>query len=38
MLISKKVNEASKVASRQEQQLFDEIAIQKFVRREPVLR
>ncbi|MFQ3250111.1 MAG: flagellar FliJ protein [Glaciecola sp.] len=38
MLISKKVKEASNVASRQEQQLFDEIAIQKFVRSEPNLR
>ncbi|WP_412972750.1 flagellar export protein FliJ [Glaciecola sp. MF2-115] len=38
MLISKKVKEASSVASRQEQQLFDEIAIQKFVRSEPNLR
>ncbi|MFT5277971.1 MAG: flagellar FliJ protein [Glaciecola sp.] len=38
MLIHKKVKEAAAVESRQEQQLFDEIAIQKYVRSEPRLR
>ncbi len=38
MLITGKTKEAVAVESRLEQQMFDEIAIQKFVRRGPVLR
>lgn len=38
MLIAKKVKEATALESRQEQQLFDEIASQKYARREPLLR
>jgi flagellar FliJ protein len=38
MLIAKKIKESEQIASRQEQQLFDEIAIQKYVHREPTLR
>jgi flagellar FliJ protein len=38
MLIHKKIKEEKLVESRQEQQLFDEIAIQKYVRSEPRLR
>lgn len=38
MLINNKVKEAVLLESRQEQQLFDEIAMQKYVRRDPLLR
>ena len=38
MLIASKTKDAIAVESRAEQQMFDEIAIQKFVRRGPVLR
>lgn len=38
MLITNKSKAALQVEARQEQALFDEIAIQKFVRREPILR
>jgi flagellar FliJ protein len=38
MLIASKTKQAIAVEARKEQQLFDEIAIQKYVRRPPVLR
>ncbi|MFQ3207649.1 MAG: flagellar FliJ protein [Glaciecola sp.] len=38
MLIASKTKEAIAVEARREQQLFDELAIQKYIRREPVLR
>nr|WP_297347844.1 flagellar export protein FliJ [uncultured Glaciecola sp.] len=38
MLIASKTKEAVAVEARQEQQLFDELAIQKYIRRAPVLR
>jgi flagellar FliJ protein len=38
MLIASKTKEAVAVEARKEQELFDELAIQKYIRRERVLR